>query len=354
MSIVSGRIARVWGALTGRYRGRVLLALAIACLAAPGLLYLVPGTVSVRASVCATSLFWESPEPARLLAPVTVNAMKVSSGGKTWEILASAGPYQLSELRAAVPYAARVRYWPAMPLVAQSNRRPTRGDLELKLLSRAPEPVSAGAVDRPAFSAVLYNPSSQVPWVYRQNGQEIQSQDTQVRFEGQTSRFDVMLGLSVDEGPSGAFTLERLGESAPSGAVGLRVEPDSVSFSEQESDAEGKPMTPRSTIRAASVDLMRIGAQSLADGQSFTLDPPGITRIERLLLDSGRGCIEAIASGRTHGLCIDNQNCTKISLLERWMGKEQALDLVKTMTLATIVAVLGAVVHSGVLGGRAS
>jgi hypothetical protein len=281
--------------------------------------------------------------------------MTVSSGEQAWEFPASAGPYQLSELHAEVPYAARVHYWPAPPVVAQPNGLSTRGNLELKLLSRATVPVAAGALDRPTFSAVLYNQSSiQTPWIYRQNGQKVQSQDTQVRFEEQASRFDVVLSFAADERQSEAFALDPLGESALSGAAGLRVEPGSVSFSEPESDAAGRPTAPRSTIRVASINLVRIGDQSVADGQSLNVGPPGITRIERLRLDSNRGCIEAVASGRTHRLCIDEENCTEVSRLEGWMGKERAWELVQTTTLATIVLLLGAIVRAGLIGGGAS
>jgi hypothetical protein len=354
MSGIRGRIARLRGAPTGRYRGRILFALAVACLATPGILYLIPGTVAFRASVCATSLVWQSPEPTRLLARVKVSAISVNSGGETWEFLPSSGPYQLSELRAEVPFAARVRYWPARG-INQAQGQTTWGALEVKLLSQVTGSVSSATADRSSFTAVVYNPSRpQAPWIFRRNGQEVQSRDTQVGFDIPASRFDLSMDLAVDEDPSDAFTLDQSANTAAEAAVGAKVTPGSLRFAEQGSDANGKPTAPRSTVREASIDLAKIGDQGLTEGQSFTLDPPGITRIEGLRLDSAKGCITTIASGRTHRLCIGNEICTQVSLLEGWMGKDEALDLVKATTLGTLVTVLGAIVHAGVLGAKTS
>jgi hypothetical protein len=348
MSNLRSRIANLWAALNGPYRRRVLFIFAVASLAAPGVLYLVPGAVPVRASICATSVGWESSESSPLLKRLQVSDMTFTSESETKEFLPCAGPYQLSDLNLVAPYVAKLRYWPTSMRATHSKSAQSWGALELKLLFRASRDPTVGT----AFTANLYNLSSAPvsSWEYRHNGQEVTVQDTQMLFDEHVSRILIYMGLSVDEKPSEAFSLGQRNNKTQVGAPGIKIIPLSISFDKQESDDRGTPTAPISTIREASVELANIGIQSVAEGQSFKLDPPGITRIETLQLDPDRGCITAVASGHTHQSCVGEGSCMKSSLLECWMGKEHALDLVKATSLATIITLLSAIVRAGVFG----
>lgn len=356
MAAIRTWFGALWAGVTGPYRSRALFIFAVTCLAAPAALYILPGSTLVRVAACATSLAWQSPDSSRLLVGLKVSDTKIATGSDIWEFPPSARPYQLDEVRAQLPYAARVQYRSALPQPPQAQSPSTLGVLELKLLSWAAESLPPKSGEQGTFRAFLYHLSdSSDPWIYKHNGKRVESTESrlQVPNGNPSSRFHISMGLSADGDPSDAFALDPLDRVNPRGVKGVEVIPGSVRF-EQELDAEGEKQAPVSTIHEASVDLWRIGSQHVTGGQSLILDPPGITRIETLRLDFARGCIAASATGRTHRVCVGEGDCINVGLLESWMGKDHALDLVKTTSLATIVTLLIAIVRAGVLGGKAS